>query len=353
MSRIVVALVLLLSCVTPFYAGEQAAGTSSEGGDTSEQEKQEDETTQKVAAKSSTHTPHLKSGKLGEHPDAVDGERRVWPHKLPIFGQKVTDLGFDLPNPYGVAALVVLLEQDVSLSDLRVKLSDGSGEPQQVPFVGIGTSDVKTFTAEAKFDFWLFPFMNLFAFVGHIDGEAFVPVVVPGEATLKAVAPALGARCDGPPGPLRPDLCDQDFIILDNTNYQGTNLGVGLTLAAGFSRWFVAVPLSYTESNLSNTNDFVHAFQGSARFGFHVPYRDNGAFTAYLGTTYLDTEQDITGTVPFDAFSIDYTIHQEAAGPWNYLAGLNWTITPKWWFQAEFGFGGTRKNLITSVTYRW
>jgi hypothetical protein len=325
-----------------------------EGGDTSEQETHEDDTTQKAAAKSSTHAPHLKSGKLGEHPDAVDGERRIWPHKLPIFGQKVTDLGFDLPNPYGVAALVVLLEQDVSLSDLRVKLSDDSGEPVEVPFVTIGTSDVKTVTAEAKFDFWLFPFLNVFAFVGHIDGEAFVPIIVPGEATLKALLPEIGARCDDPPGtPLRPELCDQDVIILDNTSYQGTNVGVGLTLAAGFGRWFVALPVSYSESNLSNTNDFVHAFQGSARFGFHVPYRKSGAFALYLGTTYLDTQQDITGTVSFDSLSIDYTIHQEAAEPWNYLAGFNWTITPKWWFQAEFGFGGTRKNLITSVNYRW
>ena len=266
----------------------------------------------------------------------------------------MTDLGFDLPNLYGVALLTVLLEQDVSLWDLRVKITDGPDAPQEVPFVEIATSDVRTFTAEGKFDFWLLPFLNVFAFMGHIDGEAFVPVAIPGEAMLKALLPNEGARCDDPPGtPLRPELCDQAFIILDNTDYSGTNVGGGLVLAAGFGRWFVALPFSYSESNLSNTTDFVHAFQGSFRFGFHAPYKKTGMFSVYLGTTYLDTEQDITGTVPLESISFDYTIHQEAAEPWNYLAGFNWTITPKWWFQAEFGFGGTRKNLITSVNYRW
>jgi hypothetical protein len=317
-------------------------------------EKKEADTAKMAARKSATFTPHLKSGKLGVHPDVGEGEKRVWPHKLPFLGQKVTDLGFDLPIPYGVALVGVWMKQDVSLSDLRVKLSNSPAPAVQVPFVTIGTSNAETLTAEGKFDFWLFPFLNVFAFAGHIDGEAFVPITVPGEDTLKAVAPPIGALCDNPPGsPLRPDLCDQDFVILDNSKYQGTNLGVGATLAGGFGKWFVAIPLSYAASDLSNTTDFVRAFEGSLRFGFHAPYREDGMFAVYLGATYLDTEQDITGTVSGGGISIDYTIHQKALEPWNYLAGFNWTITPKWWLQAEVGFGGTRQNVIASMTYRF
>ena len=354
MIRALIVFVVLSGCLAPIQAQEQPQADAPETGQTSDQDQQDDDATEQPATKSRTHMPHLQSGKLGEHPDAVEGQRRVWPHKLPIMGQKVTDLGFDLPNPYGVSLIAALLEQDVALSDMRVKLSEDPRDPTAVPFVEIGTSDVKTVTAQAKFDFWLLPFLNVFAFVGHIDGEAFIPVIIPGDETLKAITPTIGALCDLPPGtPLRPDLCDEDIIILDDTTYEGTNVGVGMVLGGGFGRWFVAVPVSYAESHLSNANDFIHAFQASARFGFHVPYRKDGMFALYLGTTYLDSEQDVSGTVTVDGLNIDYTIHQEAAEPWNYLAGFNWTITPKWWFQAEVGFGGKRRNLITSITYRW
>jgi hypothetical protein len=339
---------------SPEPLAENARNGADAADEPSDDANSDDSATSDDAPKSLTNTAHLVSGKLGESPGDTPDEKRVWPHKLPVLGQKVVDLGFDLPNPYGISPLIVVMEQDVVLSDLRVKAGGSSSDPQAVPFVAIGTSNAETLTAEAKFDFWLFPFLNLFFFAGHINGEAFIPIEVPGEATLKAILPPLGALCDAPPAtPGRPALCDQDIVILDNTSYDGVNVGGGLTFAAGFKDWFVAIPISYSESNLSNTTDFVHSFQASLRMGWHVPYRKTGMFAIYAGATYLDTAQDISGTVSSGAFSVDYVIHQEAANPWNAVVGFNWTITPRWAFQAEVGFMGARKNLITSMSYRW
>ena len=36
---------------------------------------------------------------------------RTWDHKLPFFGQKVIDLGYDLPLPYGIGVTLVNIDQ--------------------------------------------------------------------------------------------------------------------------------------------------------------------------------------------------------------------------------------------------
>jgi hypothetical protein len=61
------------------------------------------------------HYPYLESGELGEQPGEAEGETRVWDRRLPIWGQEVIDLGYELPLPYGVAGLLMQIEQDLSL----------------------------------------------------------------------------------------------------------------------------------------------------------------------------------------------------------------------------------------------
>ena len=53
----------------------------------------------------STLYPTLENRELGEPIVNEDGEAQVWGRALPFLGQKVLDLGFELPNPYGVAII--------------------------------------------------------------------------------------------------------------------------------------------------------------------------------------------------------------------------------------------------------
>ena len=59
-----------------------------------------------------------------------------------------------------------------------------------------------------------------------------------------------------------------------------------------------------------------------------------------------------TGNPVIGEIDIQYEITEQGTKPWNYLAGFNWTLTPNWWIQAEYGFSG-RSGLVASVTYRW
>ena len=46
-----------------------------------------------------------------------DDAPRVWEHKLPFMAQNVVDLGFELPNPYGVAIIPAAIRQDLIDND--------------------------------------------------------------------------------------------------------------------------------------------------------------------------------------------------------------------------------------------
>jgi hypothetical protein len=296
-------------------------------------------------------------GELEGHP------KGIWPHKLPFLAQKVLDRGFDLPPPYGIAGIFSNTRQDLFLSDLRVSFGDSDQPLTPVPFVTFETSWVETNNYDLKLDAWLLPFLDVFLIGGTVASKGgVIPIVVPGADALKVVAPSVGALCDSkPPGsPLRPEACDKDFVLLDEPNYTGNVMGIGVALPIGWKNFFAAVPMSYTLTNTTNSKGMIKAFEASLRLGGHFKPKHTGQVALYMGATYLNTEQDVFGVLKFDPDSpgfdeieINYLIHQQPANKWNYLAGFNWVITKHWWLQAELGFGESRNNFIGSLTYRW
>ena len=66
--------------------------------------------------------PHLEDRELGEPNLDGEGEVVIWDHPLPFFGQAVTELGFELPLPFGVSIVPATFEQDLTLRDLYLRL---------------------------------------------------------------------------------------------------------------------------------------------------------------------------------------------------------------------------------------
>jgi len=310
-------------------------------------------------AKTDNSLPNLVSGKLGEHPDDDTGVKRVWPHRLPFLAQGAIDAGFDLPNAYGVGAVYAYVDQLINLDNLRIGFGDEPGNTS-VPFVTFEDSYTKANAVNFKVDAWIFPFLNVFLLGGYMDGEGLIPIVIPGDEALKVLLPAVGARCDAPPGSfLRPDLCDEDLIIRDRPDYSGETVGGGIILPMGWRNYFVVVPVSYTYTKTSDSDTSVKAFQASLRGGYHFQ-TSGGTLAFYGGATYLKVDQDIAGTYVLETgdpllgdIDINYTIHQNNKDKVNYMLGFNWMMTKNWWLQAEVGFGGSRDNVIGSVSYRW
>jgi hypothetical protein len=125
-----------------------------------------------------------------------------------------------------------------------------------------------------------------------------------------------------------------------------------------------ALPFSYTWTDIEGKDDRVEATNISARIGVTGDVGGWGAISTYIGATYLDSTNVVTDTLVLDTAGsgvpelgdttdLNHKINQSNKDKWNYLIGFNWNISRAWSAQAEAGFGGSRSNLISPVTYRY
>jgi hypothetical protein len=177
--------------------------------------------------------------------------------------------------------------------------------------------------------------MNVFATVGRVDGRATVPLTVVGSDLLPE-------QCDRPLA--APDLCELELSATAKPNYEGTNWSIGTTLAMGWQQFFVVLPIVYAVSDIDILDTDVDALNVSPR----------------LGATYLKAEVEVAGDIVFDTglgsgqnTTLSYRLIEENSDAWNMALGANWQMTPVWGVMLEIGAGGTRKDVIAGVTYRF
>ncbi len=293
--------------------------------------------------------PTLEDRELGEPHLDEDGERVIWNRRLPFLAQQVVDLGFDLPNPYGVALIPARIRQELVLENLFIGIG---GEPdREIEFVDFGRPEVENNTLQLKLDVWLLPFMNVFATVGVVDGDATIPLTIQGTdlfPTLCSITPTA-------------PQCVRTYSATARPSYEGNNISLGMNLAMGWDRFFVTLPMIYAWTDVDIIDTTVEALHISPRIGMTGDMGDRGTVAVFLGATYLEAEVDVAGSVTFDTpggpdgdtTTLSFIITQRNKDRWNYLLGFNWDLSKKWSVMAEGGFGGTRENFIAGITYRF
>jgi hypothetical protein len=299
----------------------------------------------------------------GTHILNDDGSKKIWPHALPFFGQKVISLGYDLPDPFGLSMVVTDMSQSLQISNLRVSTGDQNGPYVPTPFVSFDQSESEAFSTEVKFDFWLFPFMNVYLLAGYIDGSANVPLEVGIEGALDFLG--HGGICpDNPPIPsLRPGFCDESAPIDAKPSYYGTNYGIGTVLAGGWGHYFLAIPISYVYSDLSNLSQTIETLDVEILIGrvFNLKHPDRQV-EFFIGGMYLDATQEIKNSIllPFSELdpslpdeTIYYEIHEDNTDKWNYIFGGQFQFTRNWAIQGQVGFGGSRDQITLTGVWRW
>jgi hypothetical protein len=283
--------------------------------------------------------------------DKDEDAPRIWNHSLPFLAQAVIDEGYDLPLPYGIGFVYANVTQDMLLTELEVGINGRDQEPFE--FVSFDNAQAQNDSLQLKFDTWLFPFMNVFALLGTVDGEAPLDVVLDGNASLDH----LGIDCSGP-GPAHP-LCarmqDQEVTLSITAPFSGNTYGLGLTLAGGWNDWFVAIPMAYTYADMNGTNTDGVAISVTPRVGRVLNLGVRGNLSLFVGGNYLDADLKISGTVstPDEVLTVDYTVQQKNKDLWNYVVGFNWDINKHVSWAVEYnGITGSREAFITSLVWR-
>ena len=281
----------------------------------------------------------------------TEPEKRWWDHKMPFMAQKVIDMGYDLPLPYGLKLAYVNVDQDQLLTNLWV----GFNGSEQVPldWVTFENASTENDTAQLIFDTWIFPFMNVFAILGKIDGQALMDIFIEGNGMLDQ----LEVDCSRPGNAVACNLLqDKIFLLPITTDFQGNNYGIGINLAAGWKGFFVSLPLSWNYADMDDTDTNGAVFSASPRLGKVFNLGEKGNLALYVGGSYLDSDLTVTGSYPVEAINlnIDYRIDQKNKDEWNGVVGANWDINGRWSLQAEYnGFVGSRETWMGSLSWRF
>jgi hypothetical protein len=331
-------------------------------------------------------------------------EKEEYPYLLPIWGQKVTKKGFDLPNPVGVNLNYLTQKSDIIISDLQVGFNNG---PLYNLDEIVRIDEAKTTTNGINFrpDFWIFPFLNVYGILAQSNTST----------AIKA-------------GVWIPDSSSWHKILDINTkaNFHGTTYGFGFTPTMGIAGFFFALDMNFTWTDIDQLDKPAYAFVLGPRLGrnfrFKNPSRSlavwvggfriqlNNSTAGSLSTSSLfptdqwqskidtgyikvSSAQDQVnawwnGLTPpeqknpinvakyntanaalgragqiLDAASqvvtnasestIQYSLNKRPKDAWNFIIGSQFQLDKRFMIRAEYGFLGTRTQFIGGLQYRF
>ncbi|MCW8336009.1 TonB-dependent receptor [Vibrio sp. SCSIO 43135] len=265
---------------------------------------------------------------------------------LPIWKEKAEALGYELPKPIGFNISYMSMEQGISVDSIMLKGLD-------IPGLALDAQDgtQKTEVVSFRADVWLFPFLNVYALFGILEGYSQTDV----DASLTMNIPPLFPG--GKPHEYTVNGTINDFRL----DLDGYTKGVGFVLAGGYGNWFGLVDASYTQSDLTIIDGQIDAIVVSPRVGYDFNTHDV-PLRVWVGAMYQDVEQHLSGSVadlglppglagivPSDA---RFEVTQHLTTPWNPLVGMQYQINKDWYLLGEAGFGD-RQSIFFSIDRRF
>lgn len=226
--------------------------------------------------------------------------------------------GFKLPPRLGVTLTVYDQRQGYDIQSLDVG----------IPGIDLSQAtglkvDNKTDTTHLMVDYWVLPFLNVFALGGTVEGKTRV--------SLSNIDLGLPLQLN-------------DLRI----DYHGTVYGGGFTLAGGWQRSFETLTYEYTKTSIDVSTTSIKAWVATLKIGYQV---DGGA--VWVGAMYQDTQERDTGVYAMPYFgTFPFSVEFKQAKPLNYLLGAMAGIGQHWTLTMEAGFGD-RDSAMLTLGYRY
>jgi len=278
-----------------------------------------------------------------EKPDGTGAAVEPVTRAVPIWGEKIRDMGYELPLPFGAGVNLVYMDQGIDIRNLKI----GFGGPtREISWVSFSNASAEDKAAAARLDVWLLPFANIYGILGYLDGEAQLDVNLPG---ITIDVPGFGPQPIVDPATLKFDI-----------DYTGTTVGGGITLAGGYKNIFGSLDANYSYSDIDVVDGDIETLTISPRLGVLVdPASIKGSFAFWIGAMYMDYKQTVTDSINLKeldpglpSVELEFEIDIENEEPWNFLMGGQWEINKRWQVVAEGGIGN-RRQLIFSGLFRF
>lgn len=317
---------------------------------------------------------------------------------LPLFKEKAEELGYELPEPFGINLSYMDLSQSIMVD--KVGFSGIQVTKQQLIDMGIKPAFVagalvpyakemiqgiemypekgrqKTRVLTLRADMWLFPFLNLYVVGGKMTGtsETAVNYQLPAFQVPKGLQLILGSL-EGAQAKGRIDRF--------NLNLDGYLYGAGFVLAGGNDQIFALLDANYTQSKLTIIDGTIDSFVVSPRVGYNF-HNFDFPLRIWVGAMYQNVEQKLSGKLANLGLpnQLNLTIYDKMGKPinlpmfqngqisiptpkdgrfqvaqrlvtkWNPLFGFQYQVNKNLAFLAEGGFGD-RKSFFATVDIRF
>ncbi len=328
-----------------------------------------------------------------------------YPYALPIWGDKATALGFDLPYSAGISVQYLTSNAPLTIDNLMVGFNGGTMHDLD----GLVRFDKSEATAQGvtvRPDIWLFPFLNVYALMGKTQGST--------EVGWGVWAPdSTGVE-------------QQVFGAESKVEFGATTFGIGLTPTIGIAGAWLALDMNCTWSDIPQLEDPAFAFVFGPRLGKMIKLKKPGSnVNMWVGGFRLNLASQTQGSLPLDealptaewgsridagyarvteldqqvetwwsglsaleqanplnearynaanaaldrssAFlesadravnrmgtsTVEYSIDKRQKDMWNFIIGGQYQLNKHWMVRAEYGFLSARTQFLGGLQYRF
>ncbi|UKJ06088.1 hypothetical protein [Solitalea lacus] len=296
-----------------------------------------------------------------------------YPYIFPALGQKAASKGFKFPLPNGLMLNTIYTKQDIKINGLEV----GFNSTELINLDSIVVFDYVTgegYITNFRFDTYLFPFFNVYALGGTLNGETIVQLAEP--VSFRTV-----------------------------TSNPGQYYGFGLMLAGGIGKLWVTGDINFAWTDLDLLDRPVKTRVVGIRVGRTFNFNEHPKQNIAIWVTAQNQKifNETNGQISFKELGLDgdkindlqsqlddwynnltpplkelyenvytrlkdgletasntletgYVRYHFSKGlytPWHFSIGGQWQINPRWQIRGEFGGAYKKQQYMLSVGYRF
>jgi hypothetical protein len=239
---------------------------------------------------------------------------------LPVFGQEIRKMGYDLPKPFGISLVTMYQQTRFYMDGISLE-----GEDLSRFFTKESKYENATYANIIRADVWILPFLNFSLLFG-------------GTSTSTEVTIDLNI-----PGYIIPKTS------VGNVNTSSILYGAGATLGGGVGNFFSSVDFQYLYSKTDTAGVETQITVITPIFGY---YFQSLGLRAYGGAMYEDLKEELLFTVPLNGEMVSGKIKLRAE-KWSGSLGAQYAFTRHWEANILGAYGKDFQNISLVATYRW
>jgi hypothetical protein len=332
-------------------------------------------------------------------------KKSEWPYMLPIWGKKVTALGFKLPYPAGMNVNYLWQKSDLVIDDLSIGFNGGPMHNLD-EIIRFNKAQSEASAVNIRPDIWILPFLNLY-----------------GILAVGKPSTAVGF------GIWVPDSSDTWSEVLSyetKANFNSTTYGFGITPTIGVGGGWFALDMNVSWSDVDALDKPAFAFVLGPRLGKSFNFPKDKSVAVWVGGFRLKLASSTKGSISLSdviggagelqskvdageqkvaekqatvdtwwnglsstqkqnpvniakhnaanrsllaageilnsidgalhtvgSSTVQYSLSKRVKDPWNFTIGTQLQLSRRWMLRAEYGFLGSRTQLITGLQYRF